>query len=123
MKLVIFAGGFGTRLSEETTNIPKPLVKIGDMPIIWHIMKYYSSFGVKDFIICLGYKAYDIRDFFINYKKYNKSISVNLKNNEITSNEKLEDWNVNLIDTGLNTQTAGRLKKVNEYIKDEDFFF
>lgn len=123
MKLVILAGGFGTRLSEETTNIPKPLVKIGDMPIIWHIMKYYSSFGVKDFIICLGYKAYDIRDFFINYKKYNKSISVNLKNNEITSTEELEDWNVNLIDTGLNTQTAGRLKKVNEYIKDEDFFF
>ena len=66
MKLVIFAGGFGTRLSEETTNIPKPLVKIGEMPIIWHIMKYYSSFGIKDFVICLGYKSYEIRDFFIN---------------------------------------------------------
>ena len=83
MKLVIFAGGFGTRLSEETINIPKPLVKIGDMPIIWHIMKYYSSFGVKDFIICLGYKGYEIKDFFINYKKFNKSISINLKSNKI----------------------------------------
>ncbi len=123
MKLVIFAGGFGTRLSEETTNIPKPLVKIGEMPIIWHIMKYYSSFGIKDFVICLGYKSYEIRDFFINYKKYNKSISVNLKNNEIISNEKLEDWNVHLIDTGLTTQTAGRLKKVSQFIKNEDFFF
>ena len=123
MKLVIFAGGFGTRLSEETTNIPKPLVKIGEMPIIWHIMKYYSSFGIKEFVICLGYKSYEIRDFFINYKKYNKSISVNLKNNEIISNDKLEDWNVHLIDTGLTTQTAGRLKKVSQFIKNEDFFF
>lgn len=123
MKLVIFAGGLGTRLSEETINIPKPLVKIGDMPIIWHIMKYYSSFGVKDFIICLGYKGYEIKDFFINYKKFNKSIFINLKSNKITSTEELEDWNVNLIDTGLNTQTAGRLKKVYEYIKNEDFFF
>lgn len=123
MKLVIFAGGFGTRLSEETINIPKPLVKIGDMPIIWHIMKYYSSFGVKDFIICLGYKGYDLRDFFLNYKKYNQSLSINLKSDKITSSEELEDWNVNLIDTGLTTQTGGRLKKVYEYLKNEKFFF
>lgn len=124
MKLVIFAGGYGTRLSEETHRIPKPMVLIGDMPIIWHIMKYYSSFGINDFIICLGYKGEIIKDFFLNYKKFKKKITINLKKNLILSeNNTLEDWNVTLIDTGLHTQTGGRLERIKDLIKEDKYFF
>lgn len=124
MKLVIFAGGYGSRLSEETHRVPKPMVEIGDMPIIWHIMKYYSSYGINDFIICLGYKGEVVKEFFLNYKKFNKKITINLKKNIILSEDNiLEDWNVTLIDTGLHTQTGGRLKRVKDLIKNDEYFF
>jgi glucose-1-phosphate cytidylyltransferase len=124
MKLVILAGGYGSRLSEETQKIPKPMVEIGGMPIMWHIMKYYSSYGINDFIICLGYKGDVIKNFFLNYKKFNKKITLNLKSNLILSEDDiLEDWNVTLIDTGLQTQTGGRLKRVKDLIKNDKYFF
>jgi glucose-1-phosphate cytidylyltransferase len=124
MKLVIFAGGYGTRLSEETQKIPKPMVEIGGMPIIWHIMKYYSSFGITDFIICLGFKGEIVKNFFLNYNKFNKRISINLKSNLIhNESNTLEDWNVTLIDTGLQTQTGGRLKNVKDLIKNDKYFY
>lgn len=123
MKLVIFAGGYGSRLSEETQKIPKPMVEIGEMPIIWHIMKYYSSFGIKDFVICLGYKASLIKSFFLNYNNLSKKIIINLKNNTIFGDNFLGDWNITLVDTGLQTQTGGRLKRVKEFIKNEEYFY
>jgi glucose-1-phosphate cytidylyltransferase len=123
MKLVILAGGLGTRLSEETQQIPKPMVTIGEMPIIWHIIKYYSVFGIKDFIICTGYKGHVIKDFFLNYKKFSKKISLNLKNNTILKDHSSEDWNVTLVDTGLQTQTGGRLKRVRDLINKDQYFY
>lgn len=122
MKAVILAGGFGTRLSEETILKPKPLVEIGGKPILWHIMKIYASHGINEFIICLGYKGYMIKEYFSNYRIHNSDITVDLSNNEIEilkSNE--ESWKISLIDTGLNTMTGGRLKRVAEYIGEEDF--
>jgi glucose-1-phosphate cytidylyltransferase len=123
MKLVIFAGGYGSRLSEETQKIPKPMVEIGEMPIIWHIMKYYSSFGINDFVICLGYKANIIKSFFLNYNNLSKKITINLKNNTIVGDNFFNDWNITLVDTGLDTQTGGRLKRVKEFIKNEEYFY
>ena len=127
MKLVILAGGFGTRLSEETVVKPKPMVEIGGKPIIWHIMKYYSQFGVKEFIICLGYKGQEIIKYFVNYKFFNSDISIDLKNDEIKVLKNLsldEHWKINLVDTGLNTMTGGRLLSIKKYFKkNEDFFF
>ena len=123
MKVVILAGGFGTRISEESYLKPKPMVEIGDMPILWHIMKYYSSFGFKDFIICLGYKQYVIKEFFADYFLHTSDVTIDLANNDIkVLNKNGEDWKVTLIDTGLNTMTGGRIKRILNLIDDEDFF-
>ncbi len=125
MKVVIIAGGFGTRLIEETKLIPKPMIQIGQMPIIWHIMKIYSFYGHKEFIICLGNKGHIIREFFINSLPYYNDINIDLKNNKLSFLTKLkEDWKVNLVDTGLSTNTGGRLKKIQKFIEhDENFLF
>ena len=124
MKAVILAGGFGTRLSEETILKPKPLVEIGGMPILWHIMKIYSTHGINEFIICLGYKGYMIKEYFYNYTIHRSDLCVNLKENsyEILNNNN-EPWKITLVDTGLNTMTGGRLKRVAKYLDDEDFCF
>lgn len=122
MKVVIFAGGLGTRLSEETGSRPKPMVEIGGKPILWHIMKHYMSHGFNDFIICLGYKGYSIKEYFVNYFVHNEDITINILNNNITchSNNR-EDFKVTLVDTGLNTKTAGRLKAIERHLDGEDF--
>jgi glucose-1-phosphate cytidylyltransferase len=122
MKVVIFAGGLGTRLTEETTVKPKPMVEIGGKPILWHIMKIYSNYGFNDFIICLGYKGYIIKEYFLNYFSNNSDITVNLKTNDIEfHNSNVEPFKVTLVETGLNTKTAGRLKQVQKYINEENF--
>ncbi|PKP60229.1 MAG: glucose-1-phosphate cytidylyltransferase [Candidatus Altiarchaeales archaeon HGW-Altiarchaeales-2] len=124
MKAVILAGGFGTRLSEETDLKPKPMVEIGGKPILWHIMKIYSYYGINDFVICLGYKSYIIKEWFANYFLHNSDVTIKLKNNELkVHNTQTEDWTVSLIDTGSNTQTGGRLKRVKDYIGNETFMF
>ena len=122
MKAVIFAGGFGTRLSEATNLIPKPMVEIGGKPILWHIMKTYSHYGINEFVICCGYKQYVIKEYFANYFRHNSDLTVDLSNNsvEILDNHS-ENWKVTMVDTGLNTQTGGRLKRVQKYIGDERF--
>jgi glucose-1-phosphate cytidylyltransferase len=123
MKVVILAGGFGTRISEESHLKPKPMVEIGDMPILWHIMKYYSSFGFNDFIICLGYKQYVIKEFFADYFLHTSDVTFDLATNEMkVLNKNGENWKVTLIDTGLNTMTGGRIKRVLDYIEEDDFF-
>ena len=121
-KVVILAGGYGTRLSEYTSSIPKPMVQIGNMPMIEHIMNHYSSYGFKEFIICLGYKQDVIKDYFINYNKFKNDLLLDLKKNttEII-NELKKDWKISLIDTGLDTKTGGRLKRIREYLQDETF--
>lgn len=122
MKVVILAGGFGTRISEESHLKPKPMVEIGDMPILWHIMKYYSSFGFDDFIICLGYKQYVIKEFFADYFLHTSDVTIDLENNELkVLNKNGEKWKVTLVDTGLNTMTGGRIKRVLDYIPDDNF--
>jgi len=122
MKVVIFAGGLGTRISEETDVRPKPMVEIGGKPIIWHIMKMYGSYGYNDFIICLGYKGYAIKEYFINYFMHNSDVSIELKTNKIEiHNSNSDSFKVTLVDTGLETKTAGRLKRVQKYIGNEDF--
>ena len=122
MKVVIFAGGLGTRISEETDIRPKPMVEIGGKPILWHIMKIYSHYGFNDFIICLGYKGYVIKEYFMNYFLHNSDITVDLKNNktEILGTSS-EPFNVTLVETGPDTKTAGRLKQVQKYVGNEDF--
>lgn len=124
MKVVILAGGFGTRLSEETGIRPKPMVEIGGMPILWHIMKSYSAFGFNEFIICLGYKGFYIKEFFADYFLRVSSVTFDMKNNkmEVLSNE-IEPWKVTLVDTGENTQMGGRLKRIEEYVGNEPFLF
>jgi glucose-1-phosphate cytidylyltransferase len=122
MKVVLFAGGLGTRISEETDARPKPMVEIGGKPILWHIMKMYSQFGFNDFIICLGYKGYIIKEYFMHYYMHNSDLSISLKNNNIEAfYTATESFNVTLVDTGLSTKTAGRLKRVQQYIGNEDF--
>lgn len=123
-KAVILAGGFGTRLSEVTSEIPKPMVMIGGKPIIWHIMKFLSCYKIKEFIICCGYKKEIIFDYFNNYFLHNCNLTINLSNNfkSYSKNSKIEDWKVHLIDTGLGTQTGGRIKKIQNLIdRDENF--
>ena len=122
MKVVILAGGFGTRLSEATAIIPKPMVEIGGKPILWHIMKIYSSYGFNDFIICCGYKQYVIKEYFANYFRHNCDMTVNLADNsiEILDNHS-EQWKVTMIDTGINTLTGGRVKRIQKYIGNESF--
>ncbi len=122
MKVVLLAGGFGTRLSEETKAMPKPMVKIGDMPIIWHIMKTYSQFGYNEFIICLGYKGYALKEWFSNYFIHTSDITIDLKNNKLeVHNSASEPWKVTLVETGLHTMTGGRIKRVQKYIGNEPF--
>jgi glucose-1-phosphate cytidylyltransferase len=122
MKLVILAGGLGSRLSEETSIKPKPMVEIGGMPIIWHIMKLYSYYGINDFIVCCGYKGFLIKEYFKNYFLHNSNITLSLKDNNLTFHEnKTEQWKITLVDTGNESMTGGRLKRVKDFIKDDTF--
>ena len=122
MKVIILAGGFGTRLSEETDTRPKPMVEIGGMPILWHIMKIYSHFGYNEFVICLGYKGYKIKEFFANYFLHMADVTFHLDRNEMEVHQKKADpWTVTLVDTGHSTMTGGRLKRVKDYIENETF--
>ena len=122
MKAVILAGGFGTRLSEATNLIPKPMVEIGGKPILWHIMKTYSHYGINEFIICCGYKQYVIKEYFANYFRHNCDMTVDLSNNSIQIlNNYSEKWKVTMVDTGLNTMTGGRIKRIEEYVNGERF--
>lgn len=122
MKVVILAGGMGTRLSEETVSIPKPMIEIGGKPILWHIMKIYSSFGYNDFIICLGYKGYMVKEYFSHYFLHMNDITINMANSEVETHTKFsEPWKVTLVDTGQNTMTGGRLKRVEKYVGQETF--
>jgi glucose-1-phosphate cytidylyltransferase len=124
MKAVILAGGLGSRLSEETEIKPKPMVEVGGKPILWHIMKIYSAYGINDFIICLGYKGYVIKEYFANYFLHTSDITFDMQNNSMKVHQNhAESWNVTLIDTGEKTMTGGRLKKIQEYLNDEDFCF
>ena len=124
MKVVILAGGFGTRLSEETVVRPKPMVEIGEKPILWHIMKIYSVFGINDFIICLGYKGHYIKEYFSRYFLHMSDVTFDLKNNSMeVHNNTAEHWKVTLVDTGEKTMTGGRLKRVGDYVGDETFCF
>tara|TARA_B110000483_G_C18081547_1_gene498297 strand:- start:42 stop:809 length:768 start_codon:yes stop_codon:yes gene_type:complete len=117
MKLVILAGGRGTRISEESLIKPKPLIEIGGMPIIWHIMKIYSTYGIKDFIVCCGYKGYMIKEYFSNFFLHSSDVTINLKKNSIQIHKKYsEDWNITLINTGEDTQTGGRILKIKNYV-------
>jgi len=123
MKTVILAGGYGTRLSEETGVRPKPMVEIGGMPILWHIMKIYLSYGYNDFIICLGYKGSLIKDFFANYRLHHSNLTIDLRKNSLKLlNNEVEPWKITLIDTGEKTTIGGRLKRVGEYLENETFF-
>ena len=123
MKAVILAGGLGTRLSEETHIRPKPMVEIGGKPILWHIMKMYSSHGINDFIICCGYKGYLIKEYFANYFLHMSDVTFDMKkNNMIVQNKRVEPWIVTLVDTGNDSMTGGRLLRIKKYLKDEDCF-
>lgn len=122
MKAVILAGGLGTRISEESENKPKPMINIGGKPILWHIMKIYSSYGIDDFIICCGYKGYIIKEYFANYFLHESDVTFDMINNQATYHEKrAENWKVTLIDTGLHTNTGGRLKRIRKYLGEDDF--
>jgi glucose-1-phosphate cytidylyltransferase len=124
MKAVILAGGLGTRISEETVTRPKPMVEIGGKPILWHIMKMYSAHGVNDFVICCGYKGYVIKEYFANYFLHSSDVTFDMGTNQMHVHQKYaEPWKVTLIDTGENTMTGGRLKRVKDYLDDEDFCF
>lgn len=122
MKAVIFAGGLGTRISEESHLKPKPMIEIGGKPILWHIMKLYSHYGINDFVICLGYKGYIIKEYFSNYFLHMSDVTFCMRENKMEIHQKfVEPWNVTLVDTGENTMTGGRLKRVASYIGDETF--
>lgn len=123
MKAVILAGGLGTRLSEETVTKPKPMVEIGGKPILWHILKMYSHYGINEFIICCGYKGYVIKEYFANYFLHESDVTFNMKENEmIVHKKRAEPWIITLVDTGDNSMTGGRLRRVKEYLKDEEAF-
>ena len=124
MKVVILAGGLGSRLSEETVVKPKPMVELGGKPILWHIMKIYSHYEINDFIICLGYKGYLIKEYFANYFLHMSDVTLNLRNNEVKVHQNSsEPWTVTLVDTGAETMTGGRLRRVRDHIGDETFCF
>lgn len=124
MKAVVLAGGQGTRLAEETSTRPKPMVEIGGKPILWHIMKIYSAYGVNDFIVCLGYKGYVIKEYFANYFLHMSDVTLDMTDNRMEVHQKFaEPWRVTLVDTGENTMTGGRLKRVQSYLGSEDFCF
>lgn len=122
MKVVIFAGGLGTRIAEETDTRPKPMVEIGGKPILWHIMKIYSHYGFNEFIICLGYKGFLIKEYFMQYYLHNSDITIELGSNKLDVHyTNAESFKVTLVDTGLNTKTAGRLQRIRKYVEGEDF--
>lgn len=122
MKVVILAGGFGTRISEESHLKPKPMVEIGERPILWHIMKHYSQYGVHEFVICLGYKQYVVKEFFADYFLHTSDVTFDLANNQMeVHNNYSEPWKVTLVDTGLHTMTGGRIKRIRDYVGDETF--
>ena len=123
MQCVILAGGLGARLSEETHLRPKPMVEIGDLPILWHIMEWYAKYDVKDFIICAGYKGYVIKEYFLNYSYHNSDLEIDLQSGEVqVLKQKARDWRVKVINTGLSTMTGGRLRAVADFLDDEFFF-
>jgi glucose-1-phosphate cytidylyltransferase len=123
MKAIILAGGLGTRISEETSLRPKPMVEIGGKPILWHIMKMYSAHGINEFVICCGYKGYVIKEYFANYFLHMSDVTFDMNNNQMhVHNRKAEPWSVTLVDTGEETMTGGRLRHVADYIKDEEAF-
>lgn len=123
MKAVILAGGLGTRISEETALRPKPMIEIGGKPILWHIMKMYSAHGINDFIICCGYKGYVIKEYFANYFLHMSDVTFDMKNNKMEVHQQFaEPWKVTLVDTGDETMTGGRLKRVRDYIENEEAF-
>ena len=120
MKVVILAGGFGTRLSEETVNTPKPMVEIGGKPILWHLLKYFSYFGLKDFVICAGYKSQQIKDYFLKYSLINSDIRIDLTKNKVDILKKnIDAWSIEIVDTGIDSMTAERLKKISHLINDD----
>lgn len=122
MKVVILAGGLGTRLSEETSLRPKPMVDIGDKPILWHIMKIYSTYGFNEFIICLGYKGYYIKEYFANYFLHQSDVTIDLSDNSITTHQtQAEPWKITLVDTGKESMTGGRIKRIQQHIGNETF--
>jgi len=122
MKVVILAGGYGTRIAEETDTRPKPMVEIGGKPIIWHIMKIYSQFGFNEFIICLGYKGFFIKEYFANYFLHQSDLTIDLSDNSRqVHNNSSENWKITLVDTGLTTMTGGRIKKIQKYVDNETF--
>lgn len=124
MKAVILAGGMGTRLSEETELRPKPMVEVGGKPVLWHIMKIYSAYGINDFIICLGYKAYMFKEYFANYFLHMSDVTFDMQDNKMKVHQKYaEPWKVTLVNTGEDSMTGGRLKRVQEYLDEEDFCF
>ena len=124
MKVVLLAGGFGTRISEESHLKPKPMVEIGEKPILWHIMKLYSYYGFNEFVVCAGYKQHIIKEWFADYYLHNSDITFDFTdgNNMIVHTNQAEPWKVTIVDTGLNTMTGGRIKRVKDYIGDEPFF-
>jgi glucose-1-phosphate cytidylyltransferase len=123
MKVVILAGGYGTRLSEETAITPKPMIEIGGRPLLWHLMKYFSSYGINDFIVALGYKGDVIKRYFLQYSELQSNLKINLKNNTITTeDDTAENWNIELIETGTDSMTGGRLKRLSDRI-DDTFIF
>jgi len=122
MKVILLAGGFGTRISEESHLKPKPMIEIGERPILWHILKAYSAYGYNDFIVCLGYKAYIIKEFFANYFLHASDVTFDLIQNKMAVHSNtVEPWKVTLVDTGLNTMTGGRLKRIQPYLQNETF--
>jgi glucose-1-phosphate cytidylyltransferase len=124
MKVVLLAGGLGTRLSEETGVKPKPMVEVGGMPILWHIMKIYSSYGFNEFIVCLGYKGYVIKEYFANYFLHKSDVTIDLKNNGLTIHDsQAEPWKITLVDTGDSSMTGGRIKRIQQHINNETFMF
>ena len=123
MKAVILAGGLGTRISEETSSRPKPMVEIGGKPVLWHIMKTYSHYGVNDFIICCGYKGYVIKEYFANYFLHTSDITFDIQQNKMSIHQQhAEPWKVTSVDTGEDTMTGGRIKRIHDYVKDEEIF-
>ena len=123
MKAVILAGGLGTRISEESASRPKPMIEVGGKPILWHIMKIYSHYGINDFIVCCGYKGYVIKEYFANYFLHTSDVTFDMQKNTMEVHQRFaEPWKVTLVDTGEDTMTGGRLKRVGEYVKDEEAF-
>jgi len=124
MKVVILAGGLGTRISEETNLRPKPMVEIGGKPVLWHIMKTYSAYGLNDFIICCGYRGYMIKEYFANYALHMSDVTFDLRNSKVQTHHNFaEPWTITVVDTGIDTATGGRLKRVKKYLDDDSFCF